>query len=157
MRGSRVLVVLLALLATAACTERFQPGSRYGACMEDAGYQLGEYSVHFADESGDLILGADIHDPPPEEQTPEMLAQSEECVLEVNGGVRATTVPTTISGGLAGDFTRCIRDAGYDIHEVTVEEMAGGGLSIGHIGEDEIPEDVFEGCVGELAEQLGLP
>ena len=125
--------------------------------MEDAGYELAETSIGFSEATGNLIIDVEIVEPPPEEQTPEMLAQSEECILQVNGGVRATTVPTTIPSGLAGDFTRCIRDAGYDIHEVEVEEIAGGGLSISHIGEDEIPEDVFEGCVAELEEQLGLP
>ena len=155
--SSAVLAVLLASFATSSCTERFSPSNRYLSCMEDAGYELVEISSHFSEETGDLILGVDIHDPQPSEQTPEMLAQSEECILQVNGGVRPTTVPTTIPGGLAGDFTICIREAGYDIHEVEVEEIAGGGLSISHIGEDEIPENVFEGCVAELEEKLGLP
>lgn len=125
--------------------------------MEDAGYQLRSGTINYG-ATGDLIVGVDIEDPPPSEQTPEMLAQSDRCILHVNGGVRVPATPPTTPTGLAGDFTRCIRGAGYDIDGVEVEEVAGGGLTISHIGpRDEIPEDVFQACVAELEEKLGLP
>lgn len=147
-----LLVVAVALLATSACTERFQPGSRYLSCMEDAGYELVETSIGFSEATGDLIVDVEIVDPPSEEQTPEMLAQSEECILQVNGGVTATTVATTIPEGLAGEFTLCVKEAGYEVFDVEVEVSDTGG-SFGFSTPDRVPEEIIQAC----KDQAGIP
>lgn len=79
-----MVVVVALLLLVSGCTEGFQPGSRYGDCMADAGFQLSGFSTSYDVSSGQRITKAEILDPPPTEQTEEMLAQSDLCVEQVN-------------------------------------------------------------------------
>jgi hypothetical protein len=130
--------------------------------MSDAGYELQSYSVNFPGLS-DLIGSVDIDDPPPSEQTPAMLAQSEDCILQVNGGVRVTTVPTTIPVGLAAEFIECMRDAGYEVYDVEIVEIdrqelgRAGSAQLGPaLGGFSTMDEVPESAVRECEQELGL-
>jgi hypothetical protein len=148
---SVTLGLLLALAFSSACTERFSPSSRYLDCMEGAGYELGEASFGFSDATGDLIVEVAIEDPPPGQQSAEMLEQSDDCILQVNDGVTVTTMPTSIPEGPQGVFIECVTDAGYEVFDVQIAEDEVLGLVVNGFGSPgQVPEDVVAHCEEQM-------